>query len=338
MLFGLRHAHVLLEGALLGVLPLLVGDAAELVHAVEHDVAPGHGPLGEVHRVGRAGVLRQAGEQGRLRQAELAGGDAEVVLRRGLDAVGPVAVVDEVEVALEDLVLGQLLLQRDGVLQLLELAHVVLLDRCGRRLLVAGAERGVLQRDLHVLLRERRGSRGGRSAAEVGDRCAHHALQVDAAVVVEAVVLDRDLGLAHDRRDLLSGTTVRFCSWGVAMTLPSAARMREVWASGSVVNSLGRSLKTSTPLRARAPVAPTAGITRPAASSPSTSADARNAPSRLMTPPIEVVREDMGLRVTAHSMATGFAQPPRSGRGITGAARASDAQGAIEEVTSHPLN
>ena len=39
---------------------------------------------------------------------------------------------------------------------------------------------------------------------------------------------------------LLSGTMVRFCSWGVAMTEPSAARMREVWASGSVVNSLGK--------------------------------------------------------------------------------------------------
>ena len=110
---------------------------------------------------------------------------------------------------------------------------------------------------------------------------------------------------------LLSGTMVRFCSCGVAMTVPSAARMREVWASGSVVNSLGSSLKTSTPLRARAPVAPTAGITRPAASSPSTSADARNAPSRLMTPPIEVVREDMGPRVTAHSMATGFVRAAR---------------------------
>ena len=63
---------------------------------------------------------------------------------------------------------------------------------------------------------------------------------------------------------LLSGTMVRFCSWGVAMTEPSAARIRDCCASGLVVNSLGSSLKTSTPLRARAPVAPTAGITRPA--------------------------------------------------------------------------
>ena len=105
-----------------------------------------------------------------------------------------------------------------------------------------------------------------------------------------------------------SGTMVRFCSWGVAMTVPSEARICEVWASGSVENSLGSSLKTSTPLRARAPVAPTAGMTRPAASSPSTSAEATKAPSRLMTPPIDVVREDMRPRVTAETVSASFEQ------------------------------
>ena len=44
-----------------------------------------------------------------------------------------------------------------------------------------------------------------------------------------------------------SGTMMRFSSYGLAITLPSALRMRDCCASGETVNSLGRSLKTPTP-------------------------------------------------------------------------------------------
>ena len=44
-----------------------------------------------------------------------------------------------------------------------------------------------------------------------------------------------------------SGTMMRFSSYGLAISLPSASRMRDCWASGETVNSLGRSLKKLTP-------------------------------------------------------------------------------------------
>ena len=66
----------------------------------------------------------------------------------------------------------------------------------------------------------------------------------------------------------LSGTMMRFSSYGLAMSLPSASRMRDCWASGETVNSLGRSLKKSTPPLATCPVAPTAGMASPAIEQP----------------------------------------------------------------------
>jgi len=72
-----------------------------------------------VHRVGRARVLRKSGEQRRLREVQVLSAFGEVVPGGRLDAIGLVAVVDEVEVALEDLVLAHGLLELDRVLQLL---------------------------------------------------------------------------------------------------------------------------------------------------------------------------------------------------------------------------
>ena len=104
-------------------------------------------------------------------------------------------------VALEDLVLGEVLLQGDGVLELLELSCVAL-GRGGQGTGPVVVAQGVLlQRDLDVLL-----GQGGCAldvaAAEVGDERAPNTVEVHAAVLVETAVLDRELGLAHDRRDL----------------------------------------------------------------------------------------------------------------------------------------
>ena len=67
---------------------------------------------------------------------------------------------------------------------------------------------------------------------------------------------------------LASGTMMRFSSYGLAMILPSALRIRDCWARGERVNSLGRSLNTSTPPLAICPVAPTAGMASPAINNP----------------------------------------------------------------------
>ena len=50
--------------------------------------------------------LRQPGQEGGLRQGQLVGGGVEIGLGGGLDAVGQVAVIDLVQVQLEDLVFG----------------------------------------------------------------------------------------------------------------------------------------------------------------------------------------------------------------------------------------
>jgi hypothetical protein len=184
-------------------LPVRVLDEPEILHPVQDDVAPSQGLLGEVDRVARAGVLDDPGEQCRFLQVEGLGAVPEVMLGGRLDAVGPVTVVDEVEVALEDLVLGEGLLQLDGVLEFLDLAAVVPRGGGRRPSLVARSQGVLLQRDLDVLLGEGRPTAGQLTGGLVGDEGAQDALQVGAAVLVEAVVLDGDLGRPHDRRDLI---------------------------------------------------------------------------------------------------------------------------------------
>ena len=90
---------------------------------------------------------------GALRHGQLADVLVEVRLRRGLDAVGATAVVDRVEVVLEDLVLALLLVDLDGDDDLLELPG----QRAVRREEVV----------LHVLLGDRRAA-----ALDVGARAA----------------------------------------------------------------------------------------------------------------------------------------------------------------------
>ena len=151
----------------------------------------------------RRGVLDHPGQHRGLGVVEVLGVDAEVVLGSGLDAEGAVTEVGGVEVALEDPVLGVLLLQRDGVAQFLELAgvagHAVGDDRC---LLLLLALRLVDQGELDQLLGDRRTTLDGPAIHLVGHQRAHRALQVQRSVLVEAVVLDRDDRLEHLAADL----------------------------------------------------------------------------------------------------------------------------------------
>ncbi len=118
-------------------------------HAVEH-LAPAL--LRGRHLVGRAeGVvvrrrLRQTGEEARLRQGQIAGVDLEVSLGGGFRAVCPVAVVDAVQVQLENLRL------RVAALHLLRQHELVELAADGSRLRFLSVEDIVLDH----LLRDRR--------------------------------------------------------------------------------------------------------------------------------------------------------------------------------------
>src|SRR5690606_22734211 len=78
---------------------------------VQGDVAPSAEPpagLLAAVGVGTRGVLAGAGQRGRLGEGQLRGGLVEEAFGRGVDAVGARAEVGDVEVTLQDLVLGVL--------------------------------------------------------------------------------------------------------------------------------------------------------------------------------------------------------------------------------------
>ena len=139
-------------------------------------------------RLRAGGVLDQPREERGLREIELPGGKAEVPLARRLDPVGAGAEVDGVQVVAEDPLLrvAGVDAQRDrGVPQLRPLVVVIAaqVDEL-RELLVDGA------RPL-----------GERDVAEVVRKGPEDPQDVDPVVLVVALVLRRDGGLPHHRRD-----------------------------------------------------------------------------------------------------------------------------------------
>ncbi len=177
----------------------MLPDHVELGQPVEHHVAALDATVGVGDRVVARRVLDQAGQGGALEEGEVLGVGVEVVPRRRLYAVRPVAVVGDVEVALEDPVLGVVLLEGDRVAQLGELAGVGV---GGRRLALLGGLRLVDQRHLDHLLGDRRATLDRPAAGLVGDQGPERALQVERTVLVVAVVLDGHDRLDHLPRDL----------------------------------------------------------------------------------------------------------------------------------------
>ena len=183
---------------------LLRGDRAGLDHRVEHVRAAGEGlVLVPVDRAVRVGRLDQAGEQGRLGQGQVGGRLAEVALAGRGDAVRPGTEVRDVEVAVEDLVLAEGLLQRVRVPDLLELAPDGLLG--GGLPLLGGAGGVVLEHVADVLHGQRGPALLGAAAGDVGDQGAEEAAQVGPAVGVETAVLGGHDRLPHHRGDLGEG-------------------------------------------------------------------------------------------------------------------------------------
>ncbi|MPM37030.1 hypothetical protein SDC9_83635 [bioreactor metagenome] len=125
----------------------------------------------------------------------------EVVPGRGLHSVGAIAVVGDVEIALQDLVLGEGVLQCDRVAHLQDLA----VHAGGLSVFHAGSVAVAhLQADLlHVLLGERRTAATDTAAGGIAERCAYHGLKVDCAMLVEPVVLNGDLSGLHLGGDLV---------------------------------------------------------------------------------------------------------------------------------------
>jgi hypothetical protein len=119
---------------------------------------------------------------------------------RGLDAVGTVAEVGDVEVALEDLFLGVVLFVPDRQLELADLAGDGWLG--GRPHLFLGG--GLLhQGELDQLLGDGRPALCLAIVGRVVDEGAQRALEVEGAVLVEPAVLDRQQSVLHVVADLV---------------------------------------------------------------------------------------------------------------------------------------
>lgn len=183
---GLVRNGELHRGALVGREPAFAHHVVEdVVPALLDELAAGGARGGPVVLVGR---LEQRGEVGALGGGEPGGVDAVVRAGGGLDAVGAAPVVAGVHVPGEDVALAHLPVHLDGDDHFLELAR--------RGLVLAQVE------VLDVLLGD------GRTtllalAGDGGPGGARGALDVDAVVLVEALVLRGDEGLLDLRGDLL---------------------------------------------------------------------------------------------------------------------------------------
>ncbi len=153
----------------------------------------------------------------------------EVVLGGGSDTVIAVAEVGDVEVATEDLVLAEAVLQGDGVPGFLDLA---LERRPGRYLTLLPGARVLQQHVLDVLLGQRRGALFDVTGRTVAQRRSGDSLHVHPAMGVETRILDGDDGLAHDRRDGLAIDD--------GAVLLTAQRREETAVSGEDGGALGK--------------------------------------------------------------------------------------------------
>ena len=165
-------------------------ESARLGHAVEHVVVTHDDAFLAAFgiRVVIRGAVDDRREHGGLPNSEFRGPMTEIGLRSDFDAIGAVAEVDGVEVALEDFGLGELVVDLDREDCFLDLA----LDR---------AFLGQVE-DLDILLSDRRRALG-RSARRVVARGPHDAFHVDPAVRIKRAVLGRDGRGLHRRRNLV---------------------------------------------------------------------------------------------------------------------------------------
>ncbi len=133
--------------------------------------------------------LNEAGEQGRLRQAHLLGGLAEITLRRLLDAVGAGAEVNAVKIQFENLRLREFVLQ----------------PQCQQHLLQLAVNRTLLRQKeiFRQLLRDGGGALRHAAMQDVSDHSARDAEGIDAVMLVEAAILDGDESLRHVFRQFL---------------------------------------------------------------------------------------------------------------------------------------
>ena len=150
------------------------------LHRVEDDGLP-FLRCDEVREGGElGGRVRNAREHGCLGKVKRSGGLPVVALRGGIDPVKSRAVVYDIQIHLEDFVLGVGELNVECKQELLRLARKGLLVR----------EKEILDE----LLRDRTRAFLDASVLDVDERRASHAREVESCVFIEAAILDGDDG------------------------------------------------------------------------------------------------------------------------------------------------
>ena len=161
----------------------VVADHFQIRHGGDHHAGAALGAVGIAARRQPRRRLHQAGQHRRFRQRQLARRFAEIALRRRLDAVGAGAEIDAVEIKLEDLRLGEFVLEPQRQHRLLQLArHRAFLGQ---------------EQILGELLGEGRAALRGAAMQHVAHAGAQDAPRIDAVMRVEAAVLDGDERLRH---------------------------------------------------------------------------------------------------------------------------------------------
>ena len=153
--------------------------------------------LGAAEIAGRGQLRRrahQAGEHRRLRQGEFARLLSKVSFGRGVHAVGAGAEIRRVQVAQEDLLLGQLALQPDRKQRLLGFA--------------AKCPFGRQKHQPGELLRNGAAALARRAGLGIAPACAKNSSDIHAPVLVKPPVFDRDDGLGQMRRKILRRQSV----------------------------------------------------------------------------------------------------------------------------------
>ncbi len=169
-------------------------DLAQLQHLRQHLVPAADGLVGVDHWIVIAGAVDQPGQQGGLRQCQVRGRGAEEVPCRRLDPVGLAVEEYEIQIALKDLVLAELLLQRNGQLHFAELVPDALLPAEDHLVALVLGQEGLVDHVRDVLL----GDRGGALLAllrQVEDGGPKDPLWIDAWMLIEAAVLNRHDGV-----------------------------------------------------------------------------------------------------------------------------------------------
>ena len=182
---GLDFEHLIAGG-----LGLCVGDETVLQHPVDDVPLARLGASRVADGVVGRGGLGQSGEHGGFGNGHILQGFTKVGFRGSGKAVGPVAQKDLVHVDLEDLVLGEHVLELEGQQDFIDLA--------GERFL--GAE-------VHIA-RHLHGDGGcalAPGAAHIGQPRADHAHIVHPAMLVEACVLHCQNGIGHGLGDFFDG-------------------------------------------------------------------------------------------------------------------------------------